>query len=811
VRDPRDVIRNPACELCKLHEGANTVCLMGSGPMPSRIVIVGEAPGEQEDDTGRPFTGRSGMLLDKSLAELAGIDRADCYVTNSVKCRPPDNRTPTRPEAKLCAENYLAKELEAIQPRFILVMGNTAFQTVLGKTGVTKHNGTVFRREFGGTKAQVMVTLHPAAVLRNPKWARAFAMDMKRFGELVSGVDSSPKTTVKMVNSVEGLRILKRQLMQADVLSVDVETQTYPASPPYVRSNLQEWHGDDSMIVSVAFSWRPGLSVFVPIHHPAARWKNPDAVLAYLRPCLERDDCEYGGHNFKYDMRWFDANQIVVPQAWDSMLEAHILEENRPKGLKSLSRSVLGADAYDVGEELKDARSMDLARLGIYNGKDTDYSLRIHLACKRELDEQPRLKRVYDELMVPASNALVEIERRGVWIDPDRWKERHAQSVENRDKLFDYINRWVPEEMRPINLNSPAQVGLVLFDHLGLPVIARTKTQAPSTAETVLLRLAAMHKMPLAMIKFRKWAKYLSTYLLPWWYEHRGPDGRIHSNYKLFGTVTGRLSGEGGIQQVPRDPYIRSIIGAAPGYKFVQADFSQIELRLAAMIAGEENMIAQYLRGEDIHMIRACRMTGKLAADVEKEERKKAKAVNFGYIYGMGPGKFVTYAFDNYGVTTTLEEATADRNGFFADYPRLREWHERQRRLANKHQRVVSPLGRVRHLPDILSQDKDVRSDCERQAINSPVQATASDLMLFALIELHRIMPPREARIVGTVHDSILFEVKDEHVDEWCGVIKETMEDMDRVERTFGADITVPIVADIEVGQHWAEGEPWHG
>jgi DNA polymerase-1 len=332
----------------------------------------------------------------------------------------------------------------------------------------------------------------------------------------------------------------------------------------------------------------------------------------------------------------------------------------------------------------------------------------------------------------------------------------------------------------------------------------------------VLLRLADEHKATLAMIKYRKWAKYLSTYLLPLWFEHRDQNGRVHSNYKLFGTVTGRLSGEGGIQQIPRDPFIRAILGATPGWSFLQADFSQVELRIAAMLANEKRMLRQYLNGEDIHMIRACRMTGKVAADVTKEERKKAKPVSFGFIYGMGAPKFVDYAFDNYGVKVTEAESHETREGFFEDYPALRPWHERQRRLARRYQRVSSPIGRVRHLPDILSTDKDVRAESERQAINSPVQSFASDLMLMALIRLHARSKVENLDkhgptmyILGTVHDSILFEIKNGHEEYWAPIIKAEMEDMEYVQRTFGFDVTVPIIADIEIGTHWGETKEW--
>lgn len=308
-----------------------------------------------------------------------------------------------------------------------------------------------------------------------------------------------------------------------------------------------------------------------------------------------------------------------------------------------------------------------------------------------------------------------------------------------------------------------------------------------------------------AMLKWRKWKKYMTTYFLPW-RDFRDGQDRIHPTYKLFGTVTGRLScADPNLQQVPRDPFIRGILGARPGWTLVVADYSQVELRIAAMMANETTMLGQFARGEDIHMLRAMRMTEKVAADVTKEERKAAKPVSFGFLYGMGAPKFVDYARDSYDVHFTPEEAEAVRRGFFNDYPKLLAWHERQRRLARKYRQVQSPIGRIRHLPDILSQDRAVQGEAERQAINSPVQSFASDLMLLALIELHKMMPPQEAVIVGTVHDSILCEVRDDLVPQWTARIKSTMEDMTIVKRKFGTEVTVPIVADIEVGSHWGE------
>lgn len=814
MTDPRDKIRNPNCDLCPLHEGAQFVCLMGSGPTRAKVMIVGEAPGAREDESHEAFVGQAGKFLNAVLEDVGKLKRDQCYVTNVAKCRPPGNRTPHKTkEVKICVDAYFDDEVMMVRPKFMLLLGNAALHGVTKKSGITKHAGTIHRMDFGdGRAVQVFPTLHPAAVLRNPKYGDQFIADIKRFGKLVRGDKSGqPETKIKIVRTKAHLRALCHHLEEAKEISWDIETYTQPREAPYVRTNFQDWHGDDSQIGSVAFSWEEGLSWVVPLWHPESPFRKiPNEVLEVIRPYMVREDAKYIGHNGKFDARWFHSKGIPVPQSFDTMLAAHMLEENRSKGLKPLSKVELGAPAYDVGEELKNLNKISLRRLCIYNGKDTDYTLRLKHRFQTQLVEDQPTARLFARLMMPASEMLVDVERHGVWIDPERWQERHDIAHDKVAQLYRYLNQFVPEDMRPINLNSPQQVGKWLYEHLELPVLETTDAGHASTREGVLLELVDRHKAVRVLMKYRKWAKFLSTYLLPWWFEHRDERGRIHSNYKLFGTVTGRLSGEGGIQQVPRDPFIRSIIGAPEGWKFVQADYSQIELRIAAMEANAHKLIRQFYSGQDVHMAGAMKITGKLAKDISKEERKRAKARNFGYLYGMGYSKFVTYAFENYDIRITEAEAEADRDSFFEDYPELLRWHERQRRLARRYKQVRSPLGRVRHLPDILSQSNDVAGESERQAINSPIQSMASDMMLMSMVELHgNHLNPKHARIVGTVHDSILFEVREDKVDKYAGIIKSTMEDTDRVKRNFGCDVTVPIVADIEIGSHWGEGEPW--
>lgn len=804
----QDAIRDPKCTACALHEGAEHVCLLGSGSRKADVMILGEAPGAREDEEHRAFVGPAGQLLDHTLTQ-AGISRDDCYISNVAKCRPPSNRTPERAEIKTCVSTYLGKELAAVKPNYMLLLGNSALLGVTGRSGITKHHGSVY--ETDGLK--MMATVHPALVLRNPAWGRAFSADVVRFGRMTRGEETTPPSTVKIVRRRGQLAWLLRELMRAKEVAWDIETwvDDEQVDAPYVRPPGQDWHGDESLITCIGFTWQEGLSAVVPLWHSTPTWSDPAVVLEALRPALERTDCKFIAQNGKFDARWMASKGIKVRQHFDTMLAAHMLDENRAKGLESLVQTELGAAPYKLAEaDKKRTYHVPLRRLCIYNGKDTNYTFRLKHLFAAQLREEPRIARVFMKLMMPASEALVDIERTGVFMDADRWRERRKECEEKRELIYKYIDQYVPVYMKPLNLNAPMQIARLLFDEMGLEILERTKKGAPSTKESVLLELAADgEKIATAILKYRKWAGYINRYLDPWKYEWLDDAWRLHCTYKLFGTVTGRLSGEGGIQQVPRDPLIRSILGAEPGWSFVQADYSQIELRIIAMLANERRMIAQYLRGEDVHTLRAVKMTGKPANRLTKEERKKAKPVNFGYSYGMGHEKMVAYAFENYEVRMSSDEARTDREGFFEDYPGLRPWHERQRRLARRYQRVQSPIGRVRHLPDVMSGDRDVAAEAERQAINSPVQSFASDLMLLSLIQLHAKLPPSEARIVGTVHDSILFEVRDDKVNEHLPLIKEVMEDMSVVRKKFGAEVTVPIRADIEVGTHWGEGKPW--
>lgn len=787
-------VRNANCELCPLHKTANTVCLLGDGPVPSKVMAIGEAPGAREDDVERPFSGVAGKYLDRILLEV-GLPRNSIYITNSVRCRPPDNRTPTKSEFKACSP-YMQRELEIVNPEYVLLLGNAALQALTGKTGIMSKHGVV--QKIGGRT--YLPTVHPAAVLRNPGHEGLFRADLLSFVRMVNGLDRRPETKTSLVKSAKGLAKLCQMLTTVETpISFDVETGT----KEMVRDEggLEPW-APDGVIHTVAFSWEPGTSYVVALEHPAIQWDIPiDRVYEALNVALEGK--RMVGHNIKFDLQWMRAKGVNLYGHFDTKLAAHLLDENRPSGLKPLARAYLGADEYEAGIGFSGGVT-ELTRLAIYNGKDSDYTLRLYHQFREELKRQPKLLRLFVKLVMPACRAFTEFEMNGFPVDVARLRERHIEIKAKIKELEAEMMAFVPEEKRGIaNFGSPVFMGWFLFDHLKLPVILYTPKGARSTAESVLLQLRKKHRAVDLLMEMRKWKKYESTYTRNWLTRvgiARKP--RLYTSYNLSGTVTGRLSSN--MQQVPRDLYIRSILGTRPGWKFLEADFSQIELRIAAMFSRDPALTKTFREGGDPHAQTAAKILGIPQGQVTKDQRKMAKAVNFGFLYGMWWKKFGRYADEKYDVQVSDEEAKAYREAFFRQYSGLEPWHNRQRRLVNANQQVHSPTGRIRHLPTILSVDSDVQQEAERQAINSPVQGFASDLTILAMSRLHAKLDRKRARIIGNVHDSIILEAREEVAEEIAQQVKHTMEHLP-LKKLFGFTPTVPIEVEVSIGQHWGE------
>ena len=719
------------------------------------------------------------------------------------------------------AREDFKKNVDNVSPDAILAMGNESLFVSTGNSGIMKHRGEI---KHDGIRP-IMPTIALGAIERNPSQIQLLYADIRGLYAQVYGsprrADSKPHR-IRVVKSVEGMEEFETICRESEAVAFDLETSSF------------DEQAENAFVVSLgATTLRNGvLDCFA---FPLCHRNSPvnDSWVDYLqRACRAMAGVPIRiAHNAKFDCRWLVQFDAAVPCNFDTMLAAHVLNENRFKGLKPLAQMLLDATPWSIdiasGKNAPPWYTQHLLRdILKYCAMDTWHTMRLYRLFEKELRQDSRLHNLFTRLVMPASQSLVHIERRGVHVHRELLEAGADVVSSELSRIHNALMQYVPEDIaasRRVNFNPSNFARWFLFDHLGFPVLREGKV-GPSMAEDIMTRLAADYPHPVLdlMVERVKWQKFESSFFNPY-QELITNESRLHTTFKLSGTVTGRLSSGKAdadkvtgsrksslrginLQQVPRDPLVRGIFGADAGWAFVEADYSQIELRVAAEISGEPTLRALYARGEDVHMAMAVRMTGKPPSQVTKEERKKAKAVNFGFLYGMGPSKFVETAWDNYGVKVTLEEAKAARAAFFAQFPELLRWHARQRRLAHKYKRVQSPLGRIRHLPDIVSQESGVVSEAERQAINSPVQAMASDMCLFSLVLLDRAFRKRAIRAspVGTVHDSILFEVHDDDLLVALPLIKRVMENPP-IQENFGVQLSVPVVSDIAIGRAWGK------
>lgn len=815
------------CGYCNEHP----VQTFSIGPTNASIVVV----------TNRKSSGRFQDALELQLTEL-GLDVSKVYFTPVIKCRDFEVSLTTK-QLKDHAAEYLQPELKAMKPKYILALGNESLQATVGKSGIMKYRGRFFDSDIG---AQVMGTVSPSAVTRNPGQKPGYIADLRLFVNEVKGIEqgiADPKYFV--ADNKERLHKALRVLDMCEDIYIDIETA------------MGEYYEDKSVMVSLAATCivrkpdgkRARVVFAIPLYHPESPWRHLWTRILEIVGKHVGKIRRVVMHNGSFDSKWLIVYGVKLYVTFDTMLAIHILNENVQKGLKPQAMARLGVPPWgiDTGSLL----NTPLKEVLHYNVLDTWYMYWVERQLSAELDEQPRLKKIFELETMPAQADLIDSEIRGAWIDVKRLKERHPialkrlSDIEERIKQAaelpspDDVDLWpatykhlksgtkrIPLE---VNFNASNFAKWMLFDWCGLPVLERGKPKPdgsegdPSMAEGVLMALKDEHPVVPHMLERVTAQKHLSSFFNPY-LELYDEDHRIHTTFKLAGTVTGRLSsgksdadkisGTKGklrgvnLQQVPRDPFIRGLFGAPPGWTFVEADYSQIELRIAALLADETTMKHLYSIGADIHLATAARVTGLPESQVTKEIRKKVgKPVNFGFLYGMGANKFISTAFENYGSRFEMHEARAARQAYFDLYPKLLPWHARQRRLVREYGRVQSPLGRVRHLPDIYSPDQGVRAEAERQAINSPVQGFASDLAVIAMIQINKRFRAMgaAAHCLGLVHDAINFEIRDDWVARCLPVIKDAMEDMDHVYKQFGTIVDIPIVADLAVGAWWGD------
>jgi DNA polymerase I len=556
-------------------------------------------------------------------------------------------------------------------------------------------------------------------------------------------------------------------------------------------------------IVGLSFSTTPGQAAYVPLGHnyADAPAQLPLAeVLARLQPWLEDETAAKLGQNIKYDTHVL-ANHGIGVRGYrhDTLLQSYVLEAHRPHSLESLADRHLGRkglayeDLCGKGVHQIPFAQVDIAKASEYSGEDSEMTLAVHQVLWPQLEAEPGLRFVYEQIEMPTSALLTRIERHGVLIDAGLLARQSRELAERMVALEQQAHALAGQ---PFNLGSPKQIGDILFTKLGLPVKKKTASGAPSTDEDVLAELAADYPLPARILEYRSFAKLKGTYTDKLPQMVNPATGRVHTSYAQAVAVTGRLaSNEPNLQNIPiRTPEgrrVREAFIAPPGCKIASADYSQIELRIMAHISGDEGLTRAFAQGLDVHRATASEVFAVPLDAVTAEQRRYAKTINFGLIYGMGA----------FGLAQSLgieQKAAKDYiERYFARFAGVKRYMDQTKARAAERGYVETFFGRRIVLPEINGGSGPRRAGAERQAINAPMQGTAADLIKLAMIAVQQAIDheQRATRIVMQVHDELVFEVPDAEVD-W--VRREVPRLMAGVAR-----FDVPLLAEVGVGDNW--------
>jgi len=583
------------------------------------------------------------------------------------------------------------------------------------------------------------------------------------------------------------------QLRTAELVSFDTETDSLDP----MRARL----------VGLSFALEPQRAAYVPLAHdyPAAPPQLPmEEVLGALKPILEDASIPKVGQHGKYDLHMMRRHGIAIAgYAHDTMLESFVLNSTGSRhDMDSLAqrylnyRTIQYQDVAGKGAKAIPFSQVDLAAATNYAAEDADITLRLHRQLFPKLQAEPSLLRVYEDIEMPLVEVLAKMEANGVLIDVE---ELRRQSRDLSSRMLAIQNRAFELAGRHFNLDSPKQLQALLFDELKLPPQMKTPTGQPSTNEEALEAIADLHELPRLILDYRALTKLRSTYTDKLAEIVNPETGRVHTSYHQAGAATGRLSSsDPNLQNIPirseDGRRIRRAFIAPEGRRIVAFDYSQIELRIMAHLSGDAGLITAFEQGKDIHRATASEVFGVPLEQVEPNQRRAAKAINFGLIYGMGA----------FGLARQLgvgrNDAQAYIDLYFKRYPGVREFMDRTREEARAKGYVETVFGRRLHLAEIHSRNANQRAGAERAAINAPMQGTAADIIKRAMRQVHDWLVPQHdtrARLLMQVHDELVFEVDADFVETLIPAVRERMQG--------AANLRVPLLVDVGQGMNWDE------
>ena len=638
--------------------------------------------------------------------------------------------------------------------------------------------------EFKGWLSELLEGQDPAAEDAGKK------VELEADSESVLSIDKEGYETVL---DETALNAWIDALKNADVFALDTET----TSLNYMQAEL----------VGVSVAVEAGKAAYIPFGHnyPGA----PDQldkqfVLDAMKPILEDDNLKKVGQNLKYDMSVLaeDVGITLRGVAYDTMLESYVLDSVATRhDMDSLALKYLGRKTISFEEIAgKGAKQLTFNQVGLheasrYAAEDADVTLRLHQTLWPKLEKEGRLTEVFRDIELPLVTVLSRIERNGTYVDATLLKHQSQFLAKRMAELQEKACEIAGQEF---NLSSPKQLGEILYQKLEIPVIKKTPKGAPSTAEAVLQELALEYPLPQVIMDYRGVAKLKNTYTdkLPELINQR--TGRVHTSYHQAVAATGRLSSsDPNLQNIPvrseEGRKIRQAFLAPKGRKIVACDYSQIELRIMAHLSDDKGLTDAFEKGLDIHRATAAEVWGKTLDEVSDNDRRNAKAINFGLIYGMSA----------FGLAKQLglprKEAQEYIDLYFERYPGVKKYMADTRALAADNGYVETVYGRRLYLPEIHSKNGQRRQAAERAAINAPMQGTAADIIKKAMIKVHDWLETTDfdAKMIMQVHDELVFEVAEDQVDDLVREVKARMES--------AAELKVPLIVDAGIGENWEE------
>ncbi len=635
-------------------------------------------------------------------------------------------------------------------------------------------------------------------------WIAEVEREAKRAGQVIVHEEPAPPAEEQQYETIldqARFDVWLKKLNDARLIAFDTETTGLDAQ--------------QAQLVGLSFAVKPGEAAYIPLTHSymgVPEQLDRDTVLRALKPLLEDPAKAKVGQHAKFDMNILANCAIGGDQAcgimvqgvaFDTMLESYVLDSTATRhDMDSLALKYLGhgttsfQDIAGKGVKQLTFDQISLEQAGPYAAEDADVTLRLHHVLHEKLAAIPSLNSVLTDIEMPLVPVLARIERQGALVDANLLG---IQSVELGDKLVALEREAFAIAGEEFNLGSPKQLGVILYEKLGLPIISKTAKGQPSTAEAVLAELAEQDfPLPKVLMQYRSMSKLKSTYTdrLP---EQINPrTGRIHTSYHQAVTATGRLSSsDPNLQNIPirtaEGRRIRQAFVAPKGYKLLAADYSQIELRIMAHLAKDEGLLHAFRNDLDVHSATAAEVFGVELNDVTTDQRRSAKAINFGLIYGMSAFGLAKQI----GVDRKQSQAYIDR--YFARYPGVLDYMERTRTQAAEQGYVETIFGRRLYLPDINAKNPALRKGAERTAINAPMQGTAADIIKKAMVAVDNWLTASglDARVILQVHDELVLEVREDLVEEVREQVRSHMSE--------AAKLDVPLVVEVGVGNNWDE------